>query len=103
MNNHGVYADGTGWLILIAVLALAIAAAYIAVKAFGKREIKRLNRRRSDADKPCRSCECDCALVRQYQSSIEELTAEIEFWKKEYRAAELKCMLQQETISKLRK
>lgn len=104
MNNSlSVYADGQAWLVLIAGLSIAIGAVLISVKAFKRRERKRLSRRAPKQDRPERFCGDDCLLVKQYQENIAELNAEIEYWKQSYKGAEHRCSLMNDTISKLRR
>lgn len=102
-NNLSVYADGQAWLVLIAGLSIAIGAVLISVKAFKRRERKRLSRRAPKQDKPERFCGDDCLLVKKYQENIAELNSEIEYWKQAYKGAENRCSLMQDTIVKLRK
>lgn len=104
MNNSlSVYADGQAWLVIVATLSIAIGAVLISVKAFKRRERKRLSRRAPKQDKPERFCGDDCLLVKQYQENIAELNSEIEYWKQAYKGAEHRCSLMQDTISKLRR
>lgn len=103
MNNQGVCADGQAWLVLIAVLSIVICAVLGSVKVFKNRERKRLSRRTPKPDRSVSFCGDDCLLVKRYQENIEELTAEIEYWNQEYKSAESRCALMQDTIRKLRK
>lgn len=111
MNENvilGVRADGTGWFLLVALLALVAAFAMYVVKEYNLKERKRLGRREkkkepSESGEAHEDCSRSCGMIWHYENIIGDLKAELEYVKSENTNLNMKVQLMQETITKLRK